>query len=104
MLVLEIGLYARGRHVRVAAEGIEQLHRVAVVRHGVAGAVAPFPFADIVAYQFRLTAHTPCETVLPAFPFAVVRQRDDSCLKDVPCVPSTVILPIRQRLLFVWSV
>ena len=83
MLVLHIGLQSRGVHVTVASQGVPQLHRLAVVRHGVTGTVSPFPFAYLVFDEFELSAHAPCEGVGAMFPVAVMSEGDDACLKGV---------------------
>ena len=86
MFVLDKCLQACGGHSRLAAQGIEQFHRMTVIGHGVSCRVAPFPFADIVAYQFGLSADSPGEAVLSARPSAMMRQGDDTRLQYVPRV------------------
>ena len=73
MFVLDVALNASGAHSTVASHGVEKLHILSVIRHRIARRVAPFPFADMVGDQFRLSAHAPSERVAAGFPFALVR-------------------------------
>ena len=78
MFVLDIGLQTRRAHLARTVHGVIELHRVTVVGHRVTGRVTPFPFADGVAYQFRLSAQTPYKGVLTAFPGTVVGESDNT--------------------------